>query len=170
MPISNYLKTLRESVGTALVLVPGAGAVVRDDKGRVLLQRRSDNGRWGLPGGAVDPGEHPAQALVREVFEETGLKVIPGRIAAVVGSSRHTYANGDQAEYTITFFDCQVVGGVLGGLDDETLELRFFAPEEMPDLVTDLPLHVLTCPNRESFFEWDEAWLDALEPTPTEEP
>ena len=77
MPISEYIKGLREKIGHDLVLNPGVAALIHDESGRVLLQRRSYDGLWSLPAGAVDPGESPAQAVVREVWEETGLKVVP---------------------------------------------------------------------------------------------
>jgi hypothetical protein len=63
MPISPYLKNLRDFVGQDLLLVPGTAAVVRNAQGDVLLQRRSDNGQWGLLGGAVDPHESPHRRL-----------------------------------------------------------------------------------------------------------
>ena len=69
MPISAYVRGLRARVGRELLLVPGVAAVVRDGAGRVLAQHRADNGVWGLPGGAIDPGEAPACAVVREVRE-----------------------------------------------------------------------------------------------------
>jgi 8-oxo-dGTP pyrophosphatase MutT (NUDIX family) len=53
-------------------LVPGASAIVVDEEGRILLQRRGDNARWSLPGGTMDIGESIGQAVVREVKEETG--------------------------------------------------------------------------------------------------
>ena len=130
MPISDYLRDLRAIVGRRLLLVPGVAAVVTDDGGRVLIERRADNGQWGLPAGAVDPGEAPAEALVREVREETGLTVAPERILGVFGGRRMRtrYANGDESEYTVTVFACRVMGGRLEPLDGEALDLVFVAP------------------------------------------
>ena len=54
-------------------------AVIFDPRGRLLLQQRSDGGQWGLPGGSVEIGESLREAVIREVGEETGLRVIPGR-------------------------------------------------------------------------------------------
>lgn len=68
-------------------LVACVGAVVRDDAGRLLLIRRGQEpsrGRWSLPGGRVEPGETPEQAVVREVREETGLDVVVGEPAGRV--------------------------------------------------------------------------------------
>jgi len=141
MPISDYLRDLRRVVGSRLVLLPGVAALVRDDEGRVLLMRRADDGRWGLPAGAIDPGESPAEAVAREVREETGLVVRAARVAGVFGGRgfRHRYPNGDEAEYTVVVFDCEVTGGELRSDDGEALELRYFAPAEIPELQVAYP-------------------------------
>jgi len=135
VPISDYMRGLREKIGPALVLVPSVTALIRDAQGRILLHRRSDNGEWDLPGGAIDPGETPAQALVREVWEETGLEVEPARIVGVFGGGsgfRSTYPNGDQVEYTDILFECRVLGGSLTAHDGEALEFRYFPPADLP--------------------------------------
>lgn len=144
MPISDYLRGLRARVGTDLLLVPGVSALIRDGSGRVLLQRRADDGQWGLPAGAIDPGETPAMAVRREVWEETGLRVEPVVVRGVFGGEgfRFTYPNGDVSEYTVVMFECRVLGGQLSCLDGESLELRWFAPAEMPMLKAPYPPEV----------------------------
>jgi 8-oxo-dGTP diphosphatase len=72
MPVPEFVARLREHIGHDLLWLSSATAVVLDDDGRVLLGRRSDTGTWALPGGIVDPAEQPADAAIREVFEETG--------------------------------------------------------------------------------------------------
>lgn len=135
MSASAYWRTLREKVGHDLLLMPAAGAIIMDDAGRVLLQRRSDNGLWGLPGGAMEPGEEPAETVIREVYEETGLHVRPERIVGVYAGSDSIvqYPNGDRAAVVSVTFLCKIVGGGPGGHDDETLELRYFSPDALPD-------------------------------------
>jgi ADP-ribose pyrophosphatase YjhB (NUDIX family) len=141
MPISDYLGELRALVGSRLLLLPGVAGIVRDADDRVLFIRRADNGKWGLPAGAIDPGETPAAAVAREVREETGLVVRPARIAGVFGGRgfRVRYENGDEAEYTVTVFDCEVIGGTLSPGDGEALELRYFTPDEAPELQVAYP-------------------------------
>jgi 8-oxo-dGTP pyrophosphatase MutT (NUDIX family) len=148
------MKSLRDRVGTDLLQVPSVAAIVRDEAGRVLLQRRTSDGRWSLPAGAIDPGESPAQAVIREVREETGLRVLPRRIAGVFGGEgfSHVYENGDRVEYLAVLFECDVTGGDLGGEDDETAELRYFEPSEMPALALAYP--------REVFMGSGEVWFD----------
>jgi len=146
MGISPYLRELRGLIGTRLLLVPAVAALVRDGEGRILLQRRSDNGRWNLPAGAVDPGESPADAVVREVREETGLAVRPTRVAGVFGGRdgfRHRYPNGDEVEFTAIVVECEVVGGTLGGDDDETAELGWFRLDDRPELTVEYPVEEL---------------------------
>ena len=143
MGMSPYTRELRGLIGTRLLLVPAVAALVRDGEGRILLQRRSDNGRWNLPAGAIDPGESPADAVVREVREETGLVVRPVRVAGVFGGRdgfRHRYPNGDEVEFTAIVFECEAVGGTLGAEDDETAELGWFHLHDRPALTLEYPL------------------------------
>jgi mutator protein MutT len=141
MGISPYLQNLRAHFGTQLVMMPSVAAIIRNQAGQILFLVRTDNGLWDLPGGAVDPGETPAQAVVREVREETGLIVEPVAVAGVFGGKtfRLTYGNGDIVEYTVTVFECRMVGGELGGLDDETAELHFISPADRPALHSPFP-------------------------------
>ena len=153
MAISSYLKQLREQVGSRLLLVPSVGGIIRNDKGEILLQRTGQDERWSLPGGAIDPGEKPAEAIVREVKEETGLDVRPTSILALLGGEkfRYTYPNGHQVEYHFAVFACEVLGGELGGLDDETEELRFFLKEEIPELTLPYPPELFAIPSQTLF-------------------
>ncbi|MDQ3416745.1 MAG: NUDIX domain-containing protein [Actinomycetota bacterium] len=161
MGISDYLAGLREHIGTALILHPGVSALIRDEAGRLLLERRADSGDWSLPGGAVDPGEAPAQALVREVREETGLVVRPWRLVALIGPQLIVYPHGDRLEVTTSVFNCEVVGGRLAALDGESLELRYVAQADLPDspFLAPYPLAELLSAGEGAWFAWDEAWL-----------
>jgi len=134
MPISAYLSRLRQHVGSDLILMPAVGALVHDASGRVLLEVASGTGKLMLPGGAVDPGESPREALVREVYEETSLVVQPTHLVAVVGPFRVTYPNGDQVEYTSILMRCEQRGGTLGARDGECAGFRWVLPGEVPPL------------------------------------
>jgi 8-oxo-dGTP pyrophosphatase MutT (NUDIX family) len=140
MGISPYLKNLRAHFGSQLVMMPSVVAIIRNQAGQVLFLVRADNGLWDLPGGAIDPGETPAQAIVREVREETGLIVEPIAVAGVLGGEgfRLSYG-GDLVEYTVIVFECRVLGGDLGGLDDETAELHFIDAAKRPQLAAAFP-------------------------------
>jgi 8-oxo-dGTP diphosphatase len=134
MPISDYLRHLRARIGHDLLLTPGVAGVIVNDRGEVLLQLRRDDRRWGLPGGAMEPGEEPAGALVREVLEETALEVVPERIVGVYSGPDFLvrYDNGDEAMIVSITFACRPVRGEPRVNDDESLEIRYFAPDALP--------------------------------------
>lgn len=135
-------------------------AVLRDEQGRVLLHRNRD-GAWGLPAGAVEPGESPADAIAREVLEETGLHARVERILGVVGGSdcRVTYPNGDQVEYVCTVFECGRVGGELLASGEETSMLGWFSVGSMPELSFPYPDEVLRGTGAGAWFAWRAAIL-----------
>jgi 8-oxo-dGTP pyrophosphatase MutT (NUDIX family) len=121
--------------GTATSLRVSATAFIRDEVGRVLLQQRSDNGFWNLPGGGLELGESVAQACVREVREETGLEVEIMRLIGVYSSPEITtmsYPDGRVIQYVTSLFECRVTGGKLE-IDAESLVLDWFDPLELPE-------------------------------------
>ncbi len=131
---------LRRYVGQERLVMVGGGGLIRDEAGRILLIRRSDDGTWALPAGSMELGERLDQSVAREVGEETGLTVRAKRLVGVyTGGSTfaHTYPNGDQTTIVTTLFDCQVVGGTLGADGKESLQVRFFPPDHLPP-VTEL--------------------------------
>jgi len=132
MPISPYLQSLRTDVGTRLLLLPGVSAVVFDDKGRLLLVERADTGEWSVIGGMMDPGEQPAETVVREVYEETAVHVVPERVTSVLTQPPHTYPNGDRCEFVDIGFRCRAVGGEPRVNDDESTRVGWFALGELP--------------------------------------
>lgn len=148
MPISDYLKGLRARIGTECVLMPSVAALIRNDAGEILFQRRADDGLWSLPSGSIDPGETPAMSVIREVREETGLIVEVSAVAGVFGGAdlHLTYPNGDVVEYTCIVFECRVLGGQLGGLDGESLELVYKRADERPALIAPFPAELFDPP------------------------
>jgi 8-oxo-dGTP diphosphatase len=133
MPISPYLRELREHVGHAMLMVPGVSAVVLNGDGELLLGRRSDDGRWSLLAGSVDPGEQPAEAIVREVHEESAVEIRVDRLAGVALHA-NTYPNGDQCQFLNVWFRCTAIGGTARVNDDESLEMAWFAPDALPEI------------------------------------
>src|ERR1700704_3592920 len=106
--MSDYVRRLREKVGNDFMFMPSVSALIRDDDGRILFVQHFE-GRWQLPGGAVDPGERPAAAMQRECLEKAGIPVEPIRIAGVFGGPgyRITYSNGDEAGWVVTVFEAR---------------------------------------------------------------
>jgi len=106
---------------------------VRDEAGRILLARRAgepDAGKWDLPGGFLEEGEHPLDALLRELREETSLELEPLELVAI---EMDVYGDGLEAPSTLNlYWEARVLSGDPRPADDVS-ELRWFAPDELPD-------------------------------------
>lgn len=118
------------------------GAIVHDEIGRLLLIRRRNEpgrGRWSLPGGKVEPGETDSTAVIREVAEETGLAVTPGKIVGRV----ELVAPGppDGQVYDVVDYHCQRVSGTVRPGDDADqaawIDRATFTTLERTDALTD---------------------------------
>ena len=128
------LEPLREPLFTRPTpLVAGTAAIV-DDRGRILLMRRADNRLWSMPGGAMEVGETPAAAVVREALEETGVRCA---VVALVGvyDSRRWDAGAGQHIYKFTFLCRPLAGESTREAPShavETLETGWFAEDALP--------------------------------------
>src|SRR5437870_9194398 len=111
-------------------LVVAVTAVVTNDQGELLLQKRTDNELWGLPGGAMNIGESVAQAVIREVREEASLDVEPTDVVGIYSDPGHViaYANGEVRQEFSICFTARIVGGQLAVGDLESTEVRFVKP------------------------------------------
>ena len=136
----SFMPELRSRVGTSPLIVAGAGAVIFDDKGRVLLGLRGDNHVWGLPAGQMELGETPAGTVVREVYEEVGLHIRPTQLNSVLtGDGLHTYPDGNQVQVVGARFLAEVIGGKLKPDGAETLDAQWFEVNDLPPL---MPRHL----------------------------
>lgn len=119
------------------IIVTG-GAIILDPFGRILFQRRSDYGNWGLPGGGMKAGETVEETMIREVFEETGLEVSSYELYAIYSGPRmnYQYPDGNEVSFVMFVFNAEVIledklsddGKRLLYEDSngETLQLEFF--------------------------------------------
>jgi ADP-ribose pyrophosphatase YjhB (NUDIX family) len=101
----------------------------------VLLHQRTDNGRWALPGGAIELDETADVAVAREVLEETGYVVEVIRLVGVYSDPQFTtmtYPDGNTVSYVALAFECRVVGGE-PALSDETSAVEWFNPNRLPE-------------------------------------
>lgn len=85
MGMSNYYQDLRDKLGSGLIFMPSVAGIVRNEAGEILFQNKGNGENWSLPAGAIELGEAPAEAIVREVWEETGLNVLPEKLLGVFG-------------------------------------------------------------------------------------
>lgn len=134
MTTPEFIRAIRAGAGQLLLLLPGVTAVVFDDRGRVLLGRRADTGRWSVVGGIAEPGEQPTDTAVREVYEETAVRCVPERVVLVQMLEPVTYPNGDVCQFQDITFRCRATGGEARAADGELLEVAWFDPEELPPL------------------------------------
>ena len=105
----------------------GVGLVIRNINGDILLERRSDNGLWGLPGGRIEPGESLLQTALREAKEETGLTIVVTRLLGVYSGPEDrivTYPD-NVVQLVDILLEASIVSGNLV-CSCESIELRFF--------------------------------------------
>lgn len=116
-------------------LVPAVSAIVTDPEGRILLHRRRDNQMWALPGGVMELGESMGECVVREVLEETGLRVEPVGIVGIYSDPKHVFAydNGEVRQEFSVCFECRLIDGELA-VSDESYEVDFFTSDEVDAL------------------------------------
>lgn len=141
----SYLGQLRRSVGSQLLLTPGARVVIEDPDGKILLQKRSDFGVWGLPGGNAEPKEAIEVTAIREVLEETGLLVadlVPFGFASNPKQETVEFPNGDKCQFFVMNFTTRIFSGDLVMLDGESLSLRWFAPDNLPQMLPNMEASV----------------------------
>ena len=125
-----------DRIGKRGVLRVGSSAIIFDEsREKVLLTKRTDNGRWCIPGGGMDPGESVEEACVREVYEETGLHVETTRLVGVYTNPGMVveYADGNVIQPVAISFEAVVTGGAMG-LSNETTDVGYFSVEEMEKL------------------------------------
>lgn len=127
-----YRMSLDERICHIPFIQPGSAVIIRNEKGEILLQERTDRNEWGLPGGCQDLGENLRDTAVREAYEETGIKLDPNKIIiidTVSGPSRrNSYPNGDIVYNNTSLYLADVDQSQLTDMkgDSETKKLRFY--------------------------------------------
>jgi 8-oxo-dGTP pyrophosphatase MutT (NUDIX family) len=137
MGIAPHIARLRAFVGHEQLLLPCATVLPLDERGRVLLAWAAGHtDGWGTVGGAVDPGESPAQAAIREAREEIGVEIRLTRLVDVLGGADYevTYPNGDRAAYVTAVYEAGIVDGVPAPADGELSDVGWFTREELPTI------------------------------------
>jgi 8-oxo-dGTP pyrophosphatase MutT (NUDIX family) len=124
---------LKETVFSRMSPVVAGTAAVINDKNEILLMRRSDNQLWAMPGGQMEVGESPAEAVIRETYEETGVRCIPKALSGIY-DSRFWDAGTSQQVYKFTFL-CEPVNEQADAPShsNETLEIGWFEIDHLPE-------------------------------------
>ncbi len=137
MSIPAHIARLRAVVGHDLLLLPSVSVLPVDQAGRLLLVRHAghDDG-WGVLGGAVEVGESPAGAAVRETREEIGVEVRLVRLLDVLGGPDYqvNYPNGDRTAYVTSVYEAAITGGSPAVSDSELTDIAWFTREQVPRL------------------------------------
>lgn len=140
MPTPDFILELRKHIGHATLPLSGVTAIVENAQGKVLMGKRSDTGRWALVSGVCEPGEQPADTVVREIKEETGVDAKVSALVSVINADTATvHANGDYAQYMDHLFLCELdpqgnTQAFVG--DEESLSIGWFSPDDLPDPIT----------------------------------
>ncbi|TPM11200.1 NUDIX domain-containing protein [Mesorhizobium sp. B2-3-11] len=137
----SYLGQLRALIGDRLVLMPGARIVIERADGSILLQKRTDFGLWGLPGGNAEEGEGLEAVLVREVLEETGLVVRDIEPFGFGCNPRYEtvqFPNGDRAQFFALIFYTRAFEGEAAVADDESSAVEWFALDSLPEMLPNM--------------------------------
>lgn len=135
MPTPEFITRLRKHIGTELLWLSGATAVIqREEDGKILLVRRSDNGRWTPVTGIVDPGENPALTVVREAQEEANVVIEVVAFAQLKADPPQQFANGDLCQFLDHTFYCRYVSGEARVNDEESSEVRWASWDEIQEL------------------------------------
>lgn len=129
----SYIKDLRDKVGNDWIILNACAVVIGDDKGRILLQKRTDNKMWGLPGGLMELDDSIEACAIREVKEETNLDI---QLKSFIGVFNNPFMRWREKDYAriISFaFEGEVQdGSKLKVNDHESLDLQYFDYEHLP--------------------------------------
>lgn len=125
-----------DRIGQEGELRVGSCAIIYDEnREKVLLTKRADNGLWCLPGGRMEPGETIEECCRREVFEETGLVIRTERLVGIYSNRDQLviYKDGTKVQMIVLSFEAVVTGGALG-ISTETTDARYFSFDELNTL------------------------------------
>ena len=137
MGISAHIARLRAAVGHDLLLLPAVSVLPIDQAGRLLLVRHAGHhDGWAVLGGAVEVGESPAEAAIRETREETGVEVRLVRLLDVLGGPDYEvhYPNGDQVAYVTAVYEAAIIAGSPAPRDGELSDTAWFTRGQLADL------------------------------------
>ena len=129
----DYIQTMRKRIGKESLLTVGCGVIITNED-KILLQHRTDEDNWCIPGGVMELGETFEETAKREVYEETGLTVEELELFGLYSgeSCFVTYPNGNQVYSVQVIFHSETYLGELIEEGTESKAHRFFGKDELP--------------------------------------
>ena len=133
----DYISYMREMIGNKPMFLVGAGTLIKNEIGEILLIKRTDNGTWGMPGGSCELGETFEEAAVSEAYEETGLEIKNLELFSVFSGKNmhHIYPNGDEVYNANCIFETNDYSGTIKADEKESSDVRFFDLNNLPDKI-----------------------------------
>lgn len=132
-----YISYMRKMIGHKKMISVGLAAILIDKEGRVLLEKRTDNGKYCLPGGSINFDETVKEGLIREVYEETGIQIEDPKLFMILSGKKEefVYPNGDVTDYVDLIFYAYLKEGQEPRMnhDDESSEVKFYSLDQLPD-------------------------------------
>lgn len=137
----NYVAKIRKKIGHETIVMPCSCVIIGDGKGNILLQQRSDDGKWGHHGGAIEFDENTVDAAKREVKEELNIDAVELELLGVYSGKKyhHSYPNGDEASCIDIVYVCHRYSGEIGFSDGEVKQVQWFNKDTLPANLSDNP-------------------------------
>ena len=134
----DYILELRKLIGHRPLIMVGACTLIRNPEGQLLFLRRTDNAAWGIPGGALEPGETLEQAAIRETYEESGLQVTSLSLFDLFSGPEfyYEYPNGDQVYNVTAVYLVHHFTGTLNPNPSEHQTAGFFDLSTLPSPIS----------------------------------
>jgi mutator protein MutT len=132
--LMNYVSMIRKHIGHDLLLLVSAGVIIYKNR-QILLQKRTDNGKWGIHGGCLELGETTEMTAKRELMEEIGIIPLSLKFYGVFSGEKmhYFYPNGDEVYLIAAVYFCDAYSGEFRSDENEVSELRWFSADQLPD-------------------------------------
>ncbi len=140
--MTGYMSMMRELIGHRTIIQCAASIICVDDRGRILMGRRSDNHMWGYSGGSVEIDEYVEDCAKRELYEEMGLVADEMELFFINSGpeTHYIYPNGDEVSNVEIIYICRKWHGDIKMQDGEMEEIRFFSTDEIDLSVISPPI------------------------------
>lgn len=142
--MKNYIKDIREKIGHKPIVMSGVGLIICQNN-KILLQKRADDGNWGIHGGGMELGENYLDALNRELKEEMNITPVNPKLYGIFSGAKtyHVYPNQDEVYVMNHVFFCEEYEGEIQFNDHEVTECKWFDIHNLPNKLIDLDVSVL---------------------------